>query len=139
MKKPAFIFDIDGTLALRGDRSPYDMRKIKEDAVNAPVATCLRALRLERVFSILLFSGRDEAWRDDTLAWLWWHNIRFDLLLMRPAGSKEPDDFVKLRMLGLVQDEYEIMGVFEDRKRVKRMWVEAGVFVFDVNQKDGEF
>lgn len=45
----------------------------------------------------------------------------------------------KLKNMACLRDEYEIMGVFEDRKRVKRMWVEAGVFVFDVNQKDEEF
>ena len=142
MKKKAFVFDIDGTLALRGERSPYDWKRIGEDTVNVPVRECLRALRAGG-FSILLFSGRDAACKWGTVAWLeqqgLYHGADFDLLLMRPAGSKENDAIVKMRMLGLVRDEYEVVGVFEDRKRVKRMWVENGVFVFDVNQRDEEF
>lgn len=142
VRKKAFVFDIDGTLALRGERSPYDRKRIGEDTVNVPVRECLRSLRAGG-FSILLFSGRDAACKWGTVAWLArqgiCHGTDFDLLLMRPAGSKVKDDLVKLRMLGLVQDEYEVVGVFEDRKRVKRMWVEAGVFVFDVNQRDEEF
>lgn len=141
MDKPsAFIFDIDGTLALRGDRSPYDMRWIREDAVNVPVAACMSALR-DCGFNILLFSGRDESWRADTETWLSWHSLggAYDELIMRPAGSKERDEVVKLRMLGFSRQEYKIIGAFDDRKRVKRMWVENGIFVFDVNQFDEEF
>lgn len=139
-KPRAFIFDIDGTLALRGDRSPYDMQKLREDASNPPVVSCMCALR-DAGYRILLFSGRDERWRDHTESWLTWHGLAetYSELLMRPAGSKEPDDIIKLRMLGFVREEYHILGAFDDRKRVKRMWVENRVFVFDVNQRDEEF
>lgn len=136
--RKAFIFDVDGTLALRGDRSPYDMRKISGDAVNEPVAVCMSVLR-DAGFSILLFSGRDEAYREATEIWLARNCLIADILLMRPAGSKEKDDLIKMRMLWFVRETYEIIGAFDDRKRVKRMWVENGVFVFDVNQFDEEF
>lgn len=33
----AWIFDVDGTLALIGDRSPYDMRNVSIDTPNHPV------------------------------------------------------------------------------------------------------
>ena len=32
--KPVVLCDIDGTIALRGDRSPYDHDASMEDAVN---------------------------------------------------------------------------------------------------------
>lgn len=140
--KQAFIFDIDGTLALRGERSPYDLSRVKDDKVNPPVLTVLRALRAQG-FSILIFTGRDASSKQVTVDWLTAQGIRYgpeyDLLLMRAAGSQEKDHLVKLRMLGKVREQFEVMGVFEDRKRVKRMWEGMGVFVFDVNQRDEEY
>ena len=136
----AFVFDLDGTLARRVDRGPYDMTTIQNDEVNEKVLWCLEAL-YRADFALLIFTGRDEVFREKTERWLRDKGVGFDRLVMRPEGSKERDDKVKLDMLRQIQEEglYEIVGVFEDRKRVKRMWVQEGVWVFDVNQTDEEF
>jgi hypothetical protein len=38
----ALIVDIDGTLAIRGDRSPFEWAQVGIDTVNEPVARVVR-------------------------------------------------------------------------------------------------
>ena len=42
-------------------------------------------------------------------------------------------------MKNISKRKYNVRFVIDDRKRVKRMWVDEGLFVFDVNQTDEEF
>lgn len=61
----AIIVDIDGTVALMGDRSPYDWSKVSEDTINGPVAATTAALRAWAP-TVLFVSGRDEQCRQQT-------------------------------------------------------------------------
>lgn len=134
----AVIFDIDGTLAIMGDRSPYDWKKIGVDSINTSV---LRALQtyFYAGYNILIFSGRDSICKDETHQWLRTNGVVYTELLMRPEGDMRPDTEVKREMLSSVANRFNIVSVFDDRKSVKRMWVESGLFVFDCNQKDEDF
>jgi hypothetical protein len=58
------IFDVDGTLALIGDRSPYDMRNVSIDTPHHPVVMAAQALAAHPdVDALLVVSGRDETAR----------------------------------------------------------------------------
>jgi len=139
----AVIFDIDGTLAVMGDRSPYDGAAVWKDTPNHDVATAL-TLHREASHTIYIVSGRDELYRDVTEKWLDSHGIKYDELLMRPTeeGEKREDSIIKhelfnkhIRPLG-----YRILGVYDDRHRVLRMWRELGLTTFHVNGPDaGDF
>lgn len=135
---PAYIFDIDGTLALMKDRSPYDWHRVGEDDLNIPVAGILSDVRYADV-KIIIFTGRDGVCKKDTLDWLRAYNIAFDYFDIRPEGNTEKDSIVKKRMFDKIKDKYNVIGVFDDRKQVKQMWVDMGLFVFDVNQYDEVF
>ena len=76
---------------------------------------------------------------EDTKKWLSVNNIQYDYFDIRSEGNTEKDYVVKKRMFDKIKDEYNIEAVFDDRKQVKRMYVELGLFVFDVNQTDKEF
>lgn len=130
----AYLFDIDGTIALKGKRSPYDWNKVKEDSVNKPVAYLLRELK-ERGHKILLMSGRDGSCQNLTEEWLEENNIPYDLLLMREAGNQEKDSIIKKRMYETsIKDEYNVLSVFDDRDQVVDMWrKELGLPCFQVN------
>jgi hypothetical protein len=108
-----------------------------------------------------IWSGRSESVRKKTEEWLGEHLLCFDpkQLKMRPIGDYTPDDQLKERWL----DEYiasmwpklpypteenkekvfyrkdPIKFVFDDRPKVIRMWQRRGIFVFNCNQKEGEF
>lgn len=135
----AVIFDIDGTLAVLGDRSPYDGAAVWKDTPNADVAMALNH-HSEAGHTLYIVSGRDEEYRDVTEKWLDSHGIKYDALLMRPTeqGNKREDSIIKyelfnkhIRPLG-----YRIVGVYDDRHRVLRMWRKLGLTTFHVNGPD---
>jgi hypothetical protein len=127
----AWLCDIDGTLALRGDRSPYDWAKVGLDTPNKHVITVARALAARS--GLIFMSGRMEQCREETRSWL--HTFVCDPalpvcmcsspLLMRKDGDNRPDQIVKRELFERhVQGLYEVEGVLDDRDRVVRMWRE---------------
>jgi hypothetical protein len=99
MKKLALLVDIDGTIALRGTREPYDHDASMEDAVNWPVVKIIDAVYHSRSWDLILMSGRQEKYRDVTTYWLWRQNVFGDWptvpLFMRSTGDQRPDSVVK--------------------------------------------
>ena len=62
------IVDIDGTIAERGDRSPYDMNKVSLDRPKNDVLRIVRSLAAG--YPIIYFTGRDESCREETEKWI---------------------------------------------------------------------
>jgi hypothetical protein len=101
-------------------------------------------LHIEQGHTVYIVSGRDEIYREVTEKWLKDNGIRYDFLLMRPTepGEKREDSIIKyelfdtqIRPLG-----YRILGVYDDRHRVLRMWRKLGLTTFHVNGPDaGDF
>jgi hypothetical protein len=127
----AILCDLDGTLALFGNANPYD-RDFTKDEVNEAVAAIL--YWNEGRTKVILLSGRDEKYRNQTLAWLADNGISFDQLHMRPEGDKRKDNIVKRELyMNNVQGKYRVLFVLDDRPSVVRMWKgELGLAVFDV-------
>jgi len=135
-KIAAIICDIDGTLALRGDRSPYDHSTCIEDDVNFPVARLLVDTTHSR--HIIFVSGREEKFREMTEWWLREHLIPSGLLLMRQTGDNRPDAEVKEEIYRQhIEPFYDIDFVLDDRNRVVKMWRDLGLTCFQV--ADGDF
>lgn len=57
----AILCDIDGTLALLGNRNPYDPTS-GEDLINYPIANILEVYDNQKLFAVdvILITGRDE-------------------------------------------------------------------------------
>ncbi len=135
MTKPAcWIVDLDGTLALLGDRSPYATDGIERDQPNWPVIQVVQSLAANpQVGAIVILSGRSEATREATQAWLAQHEVPCDLLLLRPEGDYRPDQVLKLQALRKrIEPHYRVTGVLEDRAKVVRMWREQGLVCLQV-------
>jgi predicted kinase len=132
---PAYIVDIDGTLAHipAGGRDPYDGSRVDEDILDTAVARVIRTLEVEN--HIVIMSGRDEEYREVTEAWLLDNNVRYDRLYMRPAGDKRKDHIVKLELFDRhVRGAFDVQGVFDDRNRVVEMWRSIGLKCFHVQE-----
>lgn len=128
----AFIFDIDGTLALNlGSRSPYDWKRVGEDDVNMPVKITLDALS-DAGWPIILCSGRSSVCRKETEEWLEKHNIGYDGLFMREEVDFRKDAIVKEEMWRRIAEQYNIIGMFDDRQQVVDHARELGFTVFQV-------
>lgn len=146
-KIPCYVFDLDGTVCNVDHRkhwvatSPKNWDAwnagISEDTPNCAVLDTLNAL--SKSFDIVLVSGRGSEYRQQTIDWLRKHDVKFTELFMRSANDRRADDEVKAELADEVEKTYRILGVFDDRQRVVKMWQSRGVFVFDVSQGKGNF
>ncbi len=129
------IFDIDGTLAdisarvhhVRQTPKDWDafFEGMAEDrAVRSMVRLCnlLHAAGLR----VVLCSGRNEAHRAETVAWLAREGVNYHELRLRRDGDFRSDVVVKREMLRGI-DKSRVLFVVEDRSRVVEMWRAEGL------------
>lgn len=131
------LVDIDGTVALLGGRSPYDMSRVSEDRPNHAVIAAVRAMH-GAGYQIIYCSGRDATARPATEAWLDQHvGVPYLALHMRAVGDYRKDTVVKREIFEQeIRGKYEVVGVFDDRTQVVRMWRDLGLTVFQVAEGD---
>ncbi|MFD3543236.1 AAA family ATPase [Streptomyces sp. NPDC058662] len=133
----AVLCDIDGTLALTGDRGPYDFSRCELDLLNASVKHALDAFRRADGDAIVLLSGRGEEHRPQTESWLRRHGVPYDELWMRAAGDTRRDDIVKAELFDAhVRDRYAVRVSLDDRDRVVAVWRRMGLPTWQVNYGD---
>jgi phosphoglycolate phosphatase-like HAD superfamily hydrolase len=147
-KTNAFIFDIDGTLSdttrrrHHVEKSPKDWNSFFADQINDDVLPTVHILREfhHGANEILLVTGRSEEYKKVTKQWLKKHKLNHTKLFMRTADDRREDTQIKLEIYNsYIKPYYNVLGVFEDRLRLVRMWREQGLFVFNCNQTDAEF
>ncbi len=138
MAPTAYVVDVDGTVALMGDRDPYDTTTVADDQPNAPVIALVRTL-YEAGHTIVFCSGRKDTCRAETETWLAQHlGLPRPLLHMRAADDNRRDSIVKLEMFDQhIRHRYRVLGVLDDRQQVVDAWRSIGLTVFQV--APGEF
>jgi hydroxymethylpyrimidine pyrophosphatase-like HAD family hydrolase len=136
------IVDIDGTLAHRGQRDPYDYETSGVDVPNPLVVRLVRVLANAGV-TFAYFTGREERTKDKrstreiTQQWIDRHVSINGPVYMRPEGDYRKDAVVKLEMLAKYCAEHhcqktDILCVLDDRKQVVEMWRNEGLLCLDV-------
>lgn len=147
MKKPCYIFDIDGTLADNKHRTHHLESKPKDwdayhkgvelDGVFKHVAQIARSLA--DTGEIVYCSGRHDGQREITQLWLQdVAGLPCYGLYMRKEGDHRPDHVIKLELLAEIRaDGYEPVMAFDDRNSVVKMWRDAGIPCAQV--ADGDF
>lgn len=133
----AVLVDIDGTVALMDGRGPYDMARVGEDLPNQAVITAVRAMHAAG-HAIVFCSGRDDSCRAETQAWLELYvGVPYEALFMRAEGDHRKDAVVKREIFDAeIRDRWRVVGVFDDRQQVVRMWRALGLTVFQVAEGD---
>lgn len=130
----AVMCDIDGTLAIRGDRFPYDFTRCDEDLLNVSVRGALCSFRRADSDVIVLLSGRGEEHRERTEAWLRRHEVPYDELWMRAVGDGRRDDVVKAELFDRhVRHRFAVRVSLDDRDRVVAVWRRMGLPTWQVN------
>ena len=129
-KPPAWIFDLDGTLAKNDHgRSFYatDESLLKDSPVKAVVE--LAKNLYEQGVTILVCSGRSEAAEEVSADWLTKHlGEAWDELYMRPQSDKRADSVVKVELFDTwIRDNYDVKGVVDDRDVVVDAWRSMGL------------
>lgn len=136
----AYIVDIDGTLANHvGIRSPYDTSRYHLDTQHGDVVQTVQVIA-DRGFDVLFVSGRDAAHREVTRRWIEDNTgilADEEHLFMRPEGDRRNDAIVKHELYHEhIDGLYNVLGVFDDRGRVLRMWRAIGLTTFAVGDTD---
>ncbi|WP_155371905.1 phosphatase domain-containing protein [Catellatospora vulcania] len=129
----AVLVDLDGTVALMGDRSPYDHTRVHLDLPHQPVIDAVRALHAAG-HAIVYCSGRVDACRESTAAWLDQHvGVPYAALHMRVTGDQRKDSVVKREIFEHdIRHAWYVVAVLDDRNQVVRMWRDLGLTVFQV-------
>jgi len=132
----AVIVDIDGTVATRTDRGPFDYSKVLSDAPKPDVIEVVTAL-WRAGHKIIFVSARDDVCFGDTYVWLRRNCPPFEHLYMRKTGDTRSDGVVKREIYEqFVKPEYSILCVIDDRQRVVDMWRSIGLTCLQVDYGD---
>lgn len=132
----AVVIDLDGTLALFGDKNPYE-RDFINDLVNEPVKIVLAQLRDFWDALVIICSGRDEKYRKETEEWLKNRVITYHRLYMRKTNDKRKDSIIKKEIYDeFIKDKYNVKIVLDDRDQVVDFWRSEGLTVFQVAEGD---
>lgn len=143
------LCDIDGTVAIKGDRSIFDWSKVSVDLPNEYICQVVKSL-IASGNEIVFFSGRDEICRDDSKKWLQdnLENLKTNSktnqefqLFMRPEGDMRSDTVIKKELFEAnIRGKYYVDFVIDDRMSVIRMWQnELGIPVLSANPLAIEF
>ena len=136
----AVICDVDGTVALRGDRGAYDYSSVHPDLPNKPIIEVVHRL-VGDYREIIFVSGREDSCYDQTCAWLQKHLGFFFLdsvcLFMRKTGDYRTDATVKREIYEkYIEDNYQVDYVLDDRTQVVEMWRSLGLVCLQVANGD---
>lgn len=161
--KGFFIFDVDGTCTIVGDRVKHLQGEEKdwdafydaavEDLPNYPVLRVMDSL-IAQGYDIVLLTGRPDRIRWSTIEYISRHSTfveqfgsshmfqadKLDLaqqaLFMPATRDWTPDYKFKRNWLHSLPEEArsKLQGVFEDRDRVCQMWREENVVCFQVQE-----
>ena len=134
---PAILCDLDGTLAIIHDRSPFDGLRCETDLLNEPIAEIVKNYAALGV-KIILMSGRDEVARRPTINWLTYNKISYDALYMRATGDARKDSIIKKELYEAhIEGQYLVKFVLDDRNQVVDLWrLELGLPCLQVNYGD---
>jgi len=135
-KQRCIVCDIDGTLADISHRDPYDASKCADDGLVKPVANVIKNY-FEMGYRVFLFSGRSDAYVEQTRKFLDKYKVKYHKLVMRRDGDYRSDSVIKEEIFNEhVKDRYYVEFILDDRDQVVRKWRSMGLTVFQVAYGD---
>ena len=131
----AILVDMDGTLAIIGDRSPFDAKSCDLDLPNYPVLETVQKWQDSR--TIIVMSGRTDDSKEKTEAWLHKYGVKYQHIYMRVTGDIRKDSVIKQELYQTyIKDKYNVSFILDDRQQVVDMWRGLGLTVFQVAEGD---
>ena len=132
----AIIVDIDGTVAHRTNRGPFEYEKVLHDERDPNVVEIIKCM-WEAGHKIVFVSAREDWCFNNTYTWLTHNCPPFVKLYMRKSGDNRRDAEVKKEIYEeLIRPNYDVIAVFDDRDQVVEMWRELGLKTLQVGYGD---
>jgi hydroxymethylpyrimidine pyrophosphatase-like HAD family hydrolase len=142
IKTKAYIFDIDGTISDHKERLKYYKNKDYDRYnflcyLDDPIKEAIRLCELlSNNYYIIFLTGRPEEYRKKTIDWIY-DNVtiheRDYKLIMRKEGDFRSSKDIKLEEYNKLKEEYNILGVFDDREDIIEMFKKQNLLTFKVN------
>ena len=134
----ALIVDLDQTLALIGNRDPYNASSCEQDTLNHTVAELLEGYQsVNPGLRTLIITSRPHTFQQPTERFLEAHGIRYDALFMREPDDWRPCELYKRSVFQThIAGQYHVHAAFDDNGEVCRMWMEMGVPVYWVGHPE---
>lgn len=137
------VVDVDGTLALKGDRNPFDYASAINDKLNKPVVDLLsnlqHSLGVDRDLKTFIMTGRENKplntgdVKQLTKDWLHKHNVSYTDIFIREHKDVRPDWQVKEELYRQnIEGRYNVLYWIDDRKQVIDHIRTLGITVLDV-------
>lgn len=133
-KQTVVVWDLDNTLALKGDRGIYDFHLCNLDT---PIHSSMAVFgAMSEIYKPIFVTGRGEECRRETLEWINTYlgsDIESDQLYMRPWKDFRRDSMVKEEIYNTqIKDRYYISCWFDDSPKViKEFLIPYNIPVFD--------
>lgn len=129
------IVDIDGTIAEKKGRSPYDMTRVLEDTPKQNIIDLVRLLSQDN--EIIFFSGREDSAFEDTKHWIRKYVFPGSCepinLYMRREGDNRADWIIKQDLfLEHISKKYNPKLIIDDRRQVVDVWRKMGLTCLEV-------
>ncbi|MCY4134810.1 MAG: hypothetical protein OXG30_07850 [bacterium] len=128
------IVDVDGVISDGSNRQHLaQARRWDEFFAGCPDDPPLEAAvalvnSLASDITVVLLTARPWSLLDDTVAWLKTHQVRWDLLILRPPNSSERSRAYKAaEVANLRQHGFELLCALEDDPRNVEMYAEVDV------------
>lgn len=126
------IVDIDGTVAEKGDRSPFDWSRVSGDTPKKEIIDIVNVFRKQGK-EIVFFSGRKEQCKEQTKKWIYDNVCEDYWLYMRKDDDDRNDAITKKELFDEhVRNRFYVDFVLDDRDRVVKMWRELGLTCLQV-------
>lgn len=138
------ICDVDGTIAERTDRGPFEWNKVSSDLPKKEIINIIHRFYIgPQEKSIVFFSGRKECCKETTIQWI--NKNVFDNapkpiynIFMRRDSDDRKDSIVKNELFDEhIRGKMFVEFVLDDRNQVVEMWRSLGLTCLQV--QDGSF
>lgn len=151
-KRPAWIFDVDGTLVnvdtvlhhiLNKDRSAESFKKDFDAFHKASISCDPNKEVVDMLWEvcneldIIVVTARKEKYRALTARWLKNNEIPHDALFMRKDDDHREDYEVKKDILKNIQEYWEVRHAVDDHPGIIKLWEENGISTTKIGNWDG--
>ncbi len=117
----AIVVDLDGTMFLLKNRSPYDMSRVYEDDINLPIVSLVNDMHALGK-KIIFVSGREAGGMDGTVRALKdkcdFHPGSYEIYLREDKDERPDTVFKKVIFEQHIKDKYYVEFWIEDRWRM---------------------
>ncbi len=132
-EKYCIVVDIDGTIAEKNDRNPFDWSRVGEDSTIDSIAHIVHQINKDPNIEVIFVTGRDEICREQTRTWLDERGFTNCSLLHRNNKDCRADWIIKEEIWDTLNSMgYRIVSMFDDRLQVVRRARALGYKVLNV-------